>query len=88
MREETTAIYHGGYIVTIDDAQPTAEALAVEGGKITAVGSLDEAKKAAGSAPQMIDLNGHTLLPGFIDSHSHLSLMAEKASSLLIVFRY
>ncbi len=78
MKKESTTIYYGGPIVTVNDAQPMAEALAVEGGKITAVGSLYEAKKAAGSAPQMIDLNGHTLLPGFIDSHSHLSLMAEK----------
>ena len=78
MKEETTTIYFGGFIVTVNDAQPMAEALAVEGGKISAVGSLDEVKKAAGSGLQMIDLNGHTLLPGFIDSHSHLSLMAEK----------
>ena len=78
MKKEFTTIYHGGNIVTVNDAQPQAEALAVKGGKITAVGSLDDVKKAAGSTPQMIDLNGHTLLPGFIDSHSHLSITAEK----------
>jgi len=76
VKKETTAIYHGGHIVTVNDAQPQAEALAVKGGKIIAVGPLDEVKKVVG-APRMVDLNGHTLLPGFIDGHSHLSLVAD-----------
>jgi predicted amidohydrolase YtcJ len=78
MKTESTTIYHGGNIVTVNDAQPRAEALAVKGGKIMAVGSLDDVRKEAGSTAQMIDLNGHTLLPGFIDAHSHLSITAEK----------
>jgi predicted amidohydrolase YtcJ len=75
MKRESTTICN---IVTVNDAQPQAEALAVKGGKIMAVGSLDDVKKAAGLAPEMINLHGHTLLPGFIDSHSHLSYTAEK----------
>jgi hypothetical protein len=46
MKEETTTIFHGGHIVTMNEAQPQAEALVVESGKITAVGSLDEVKGA------------------------------------------
>lgn len=66
------AIYFGGDIVTVNDAQPTAEAIAIKDGKITAVGSLSElTARSKGAATKMVDLNGKTLLPGFIDPHSH-----------------
>ena len=65
-------IYVGGDIVTINDAQPTAEALAVKGGKILAVGSRAELESAhKGEATKIVDLAGKTLLPGFLDAHSH-----------------
>ena len=66
------SIYFGGDIVTVNDARPTAEAVAVKGEKILAVGSLDELTQSSKSeTTQMIDLQGKTLLPGFIDPHSH-----------------
>jgi predicted amidohydrolase YtcJ len=66
------AIYTGGDIVTVNDAQPTAEAVAVKDGKILAVGSRAEVEKAHKSAAtRAIDLGGKTLLPGFLDAHSH-----------------
>ena len=66
------AIYFGGDIVTVNDAQPTAEAIAIKDGKITAVGSLSElTARSKGAATKMVDINGKTLLPGFIDPHSH-----------------
>ena len=65
------AIYTGGEIVTVNDSQPTAEALAVKDGKIVAVGSKTEVLKLQGKATRMVDLHGHALLPGFIDPHSH-----------------
>jgi len=46
MKTESTTIYHGGSIVTVNDAQPRAEALAVKGGKILAVGALGDVKQA------------------------------------------
>lgn len=65
-------IYTGGDIITIDDANPAAQALAVGGGRITAVGSRDDVLAAArGPATRMVDLDGATLLPGFLDPHSH-----------------
>src|SRR5262245_28520731 len=70
--DQADAIYHGGDIVTIDDKNPTAEAVAVEGGKIVAVGKKDDVFKLKGDATKVIDLNGKTLLPGFIDAHGHL----------------
>jgi predicted amidohydrolase YtcJ len=65
-------IYHGGDIVTVNDRQPTAEALAVKDGKILAVGDLAVIEQAhRGEATKVVDLAGKALLPAFIDAHSH-----------------
>lgn len=64
-------IYTGGPIITINDAAPSAEALAVKDGKILAVGAMLDVLKTQGSATKVVDLGGKTLLPGFIDGHSH-----------------
>lgn len=65
------AIYHGGSVVTIDDKNPTAEAVAVRAGRIVAVGKKDEVLKLRGDATRLVDLGGRCLLPGFVDGHSH-----------------
>lgn len=67
-------IYSGGDIVTINDSQPSAEALAVKDRKIFAVGSKADLAKYKGNATKMIDLKGKTVIPGFFDAHSHLFL--------------
>lgn len=65
-------IYFGGDIVTINDAQPTVQAVAVKEGKILATGTLDDLTAAnKGDGTKLIDLSGKTMLPGFIDPHSH-----------------
>lgn len=64
-------LYFGGDIVTVNDAQPNAEAIAVKDGKILFVGSKAEAEKFKGDQTQSIDLVGKTLMPSFIDPHSH-----------------
>lgn len=70
--EVADQLYFGGDIVTVNPAQPTAEALAVKDGKILALGSRAELEKAyAGPATQKVDLSGKTLTPAFIDPHSH-----------------
>jgi predicted amidohydrolase YtcJ len=65
-------IYTGGDIITIVPGQPMAEALAVKDGLIAAVGSRADVEAAfKGTKTRTIDLGGKTLLPGFIDAHSH-----------------
>ena len=64
-------IYLGGDIVTVDDKNPTAEALAVQSGKIIAVGKKADVLKLKGDVTKVIDLGGKALLPAFIDAHSH-----------------
>jgi predicted amidohydrolase YtcJ len=66
-------VYSGGDILTMAGREPAyAEALAVRDGKILAVGTRAEVAKAAGAGATQVDLAGKTLLPGFIDGHSHL----------------
>lgn len=66
------AIYVGGSIVTVNDLQPSAEALAVKDGKILAVGAKADIEKAhKGERTRIVDLAGKALLPGFIDGHAH-----------------
>jgi predicted amidohydrolase YtcJ len=71
-KQVADVIYTGGDIVTINDAQPTAEAVAVADGKIIAVGKKSEVLKHKSSATKVVDLQGKTLMPGFFDAHSHL----------------
>ena len=59
-------------VYTVDEANPTAEAVAVRGSQILFVGSTAEAQAWRGNQTRVIDGQGCTLLPGFIDSHLHL----------------
>ena len=74
-------IYHGGDIITVNDAAPAAEALAVKDGKILAIGTKDEVLKTKGNATKLVDLGGKTLIPGFVDAHSHFWGVGIQASS-------
>jgi predicted amidohydrolase YtcJ len=64
-------IYHGGDIITMDEGNPAAEAVAIKDGTILAVGSKQDVLNLQGPATRVIDLGGQTLLPAFIDGHSH-----------------
>jgi predicted amidohydrolase YtcJ len=75
---DTDMIVTGGRILTMDSYEPVAEAIAVRGGHILAVGSNDDIVNLAGSGTVRIDARGNTVTPGFIDAHSH-PLFAEEA---------
>lgn len=64
-------IFYNGTIITMEDKQPSVEAVGIEGERIFAVGMLEEVKEELGSEYELIDLKGSALLPGFIDSHIH-----------------
>ena len=66
------SIYHNATILTIDDTQPKAEAVAVKDGKILAVGTKEEVLKTKNRSTKMIDIQGKTMLPGFVDAHGHV----------------
>ena len=75
------SVYVGGNILTMNDEQPIAEAVAVRGGRIQAVGRLDDLAPYLGSDTRRVDLQGRTLLPGFVDSHGHVQGIGLQASS-------
>nr|BFD41288.1 amidohydrolase [Pseudomonas sp. FFPRI_1] len=75
------AIWFNGPIITIDDRQPNAQAVAVKDGKILAVGDRQQVLKNQGPTTRMLDLKGSTLLPGFIDPHGHVSMVGFQAAS-------
>jgi hypothetical protein len=60
-------------VLTQDDANPAAEAFAVKDGRFVAVGSTDDVRNLASPSTQVIDAAGMTVVPGFIDAHSHPS---------------
>ena len=65
-------LFHGT-ILTVDGKDSIAEALAVRGGKIVAIGTTQGILRLAGSKTRRIDLNGRTATPGLIDSHAHIA---------------
>jgi len=70
--EAAGQLYFGGDVYTVDDRCPAAEAVAVRGGTIRAVGSREACRRALGRGYEPVDLRGAALLPGFVDTHCHL----------------
>ena len=64
-------------LITLDPFCPRAEAVAIGRSKILSIGTNSEAGNLAGARTQVIDCSGKTVVPGFIDSHIHLSSFAE-----------
>ena len=69
--EPATLVVTGARAWTGDPAQPWAEAVAVRGDNIVAVGATAEIQRLVGDETEVIEANGGMLLPGFIDSHVH-----------------
>ena len=78
--ESVDIIFHNGQIISMASEGEQFEALAVKDGKIHALGSSAELRHLLISDAEVIDLGGHTLLPGFIDAHSHISMGMEVAA--------
>ena len=70
-RTEPELILFNANIITIDDRQPRAQAVAVADGRLLAVGSNDKVRTLATGRTKKINLEGKTVVPGFIDAHTH-----------------
>ena len=75
-------VLRGGKIVTVDEARPSAEALAISGDTIAAVGSAAEIQPYIGPATKVIDLKGALAVPGLIDAHVHFTGVGQAARNL------
>ena len=67
----TPAVVVAGDVITLDDGHPRVQAVGVVGGRVTAAGTLDEARAACPSGAPVLELPG-TVVPGMIDSHVHM----------------
>ena len=74
---DADVILHNGKVVTVDDRFTIAQAVAVKGERIIAVGSNTDIRKLAGNGTRVIDLKGRTVIPGLIDNHAHFMRAAE-----------
>lgn len=75
-------IFFNGKIVTMNNKEPMVEAVLIDGERIVKVGSKEEILNEKDKNTELIDLDGKTMLPGFIDSHSHIVAVAQ---TLMIV---
>lgn len=75
-------VLNNGKVVTVDPRRPEAQALAVVGDKISAVGTNEEIAAYIGPDTQVIDLEGRLAIPGFIEAHAHLLTLGEALTVL------
>ena len=81
--QDSATLYRGGPIITMDgDTPQTVEAVVTREGRIAFAGGETAAREAAGKDAVVRDLNGATLLPGFIDAHSHFTVATMSAGGL------
>src|SRR3954468_22592086 len=67
----------GGHVVTVDSAKPEAQAIAIAGDRILAVGTSEEIRKLVGPSTRVIDLKGRLAIPGLIEGHGHFMGLGE-----------
>src|SRR6185503_8488731 len=75
-------VFRNGNVYTANDKSPRAQAIAVKGDRIVFVGSNEAAQKFVGTNTRVVDLKGNTVLPGFTDSHQHLSGVGQREMTL------
>ncbi len=72
MAQAADLVVVNGRVLTMDDARPRAEAVAIKGNTIAAVGTSAYIGELRGRQTRVIDANGATVLPGFIEAHLHI----------------
>ncbi|MFA5907221.1 MAG: amidohydrolase [Vicinamibacterales bacterium] len=80
--EPATMVLRNGKIVTVDEAMPEAQAIAIRGDRIAAVGTNEAIQAYVGPATQVIDLAGQTAIPGLIESHGHFMGLGQSKMNL------
>jgi predicted amidohydrolase YtcJ len=72
-RTDPELILYNANVMTVDSGQPRAQAVAIAGGRFLAVGSNEDIRGMAKPGTRRIDMGGRTMVPGFIDAHTHPS---------------
>jgi len=81
-RETADLVLHHGRVVTVDSLLPEAEAVAVVGSRIVAVGTDAEIEPWIGASTEVVDLGGRLAIPGFIEGHGHYMGLGEAKLNL------
>ena len=68
---ESTTLFYNAHVFTAEPNAPYAEAVAIRGDRIVAVGALEAVERAAGPGTRRVDLGGRFLMPGMLDAHAH-----------------
>ncbi len=80
--EPATMVLRNGKIATMDEAKPEAQAIALRGDTIAAVGTNDEIQPYVGEKTEVIDLGGRLAIPGFIEGHGHFTGIGQARMNL------
>jgi predicted amidohydrolase YtcJ len=81
-QEPADLVLLNGRVITMDDARPEAQAVAMAGDRILAVGSDGEVRRHVGPETEVLDLEGRLVVPGFIDGHAHFMGIGEALINL------
>ena len=80
--QRATLVLTNGRIVTVDSVRPEAQAVAIAGDRIIAVGSNAEIQRLVTASTQVIDLQGRLAIPGFIEGHGHFTGLGQSKLQL------
>ncbi|MBI4484093.1 MAG: amidohydrolase [Acidobacteria bacterium] len=83
--EQADLIFLNGHVITLDQNNPRAEAVAIRGDRILAVTDHQKIQAYRGPATRVVDLGGKTVIPGLIDAHGHMSGLGESLRRLNFV---
>ncbi|MEO8679654.1 MAG: hypothetical protein ABI665_11445 [Vicinamibacterales bacterium] len=80
--QPATLVLRNGKIVTVEAAMPEAQAIAVRGDRIVALGTNDDIQRYIGPSTEVIDLRGQLAIPGLIESHGHFMGLGQSKMTL------
>ncbi len=79
-------LFYGGKIVTLDPANPIAEAVLIKGNRIAGVGASSDLRGQAVASARLMDLEGQMMIPGIVDSHNHLPTAGKMMKDGVLLF--
>ncbi|HXV61683.1 MAG TPA: amidohydrolase [Vicinamibacteria bacterium] len=83
-QESADLILINANVITVDEALPRAEAVAIKGNRILAVGAAGAVESHTGAETEIIDLDGATVVPGLIDAHMHFPRLGKRTKQLFL----
>src|SRR5262245_16504653 len=84
-QEPADLVVTNGKVITVDDGVPEAQAVAVRGDRVIALGSVADMKRYVGPSTQVIDVQGQLVIPGFIEGHAHFTGVGEAQLNLKLM---